>query len=442
MENLNPVNFSSKLDTQLSLNNIKPKQPNATASTDDKDPFKRVLKNEVSNEARPIDNKPKNNNKSNQEEEERPMAADKNDFIHQVSDQVNADTNKAMKEPNEFQTILSKQPTAEQLLQMLEHGQQAQTSENSVEDAALLALVANQPGLNAQSATDSNQLNLQRILQTQETEDASNPVLPLGKPLPQGASELGIDLAAMDIQGEDAASDEQIKLGLSLSNDNKSSSGNDFSGLMKGLSQSNPASGESKLNSAFADISNNQYILKNDSDAVVSDGVVQMTPSVDKTTQTTSYQNNQIITTVKVPVTDANWSNSIFERVTWLSNQDIKSASIQLNPPELGPLDIKVKITNDSATVNFVSSHAHVRDILETAVPKLREMLESNGLNLADVNVSDGSVASQQSQADAEGHEQQEGKLSQLSDDSTETVTSLAQSARPGAPLGLVDMYV
>ena len=99
------------------------------------------------------------------------------------------------------------------------------------------------------------------------------------------------------------------------------------------------------------------------------------------------------ITSVQVPVNDNSWASSVFDRVMWLSQQNNKTAQIQINPPELGPLEVRVRINNDQANVTFMSQHGSVRDTLENALPRLRELFAGQGIDLGDVNVSDQSLA-------------------------------------------------
>ena len=84
------------------------------------------------------------------------------------------------------------------------------------------------------------------------------------------------------------------------------------------------------------------------------------------------------------------WSEEVVNRVMYLSSANLKSADIQLEPAELGRLDIRVNIAGDqSAQVNFVSGHAGVREALDSQMHRLREMLAQQGMGQVDVNVSD-----------------------------------------------------
>lgn len=82
------------------------------------------------------------------------------------------------------------------------------------------------------------------------------------------------------------------------------------------------------------------------------------------------------------------WGDDLVSRVKWQIGQEIQEAKISLNPRELGPLQVKINIIDDQAHVQFVAHHGSVRDAIEDAIPRLREMLEQSGLVLADADVS------------------------------------------------------
>lgn len=93
---------------------------------------------------------------------------------------------------------------------------------------------------------------------------------------------------------------------------------------------------------------------------------------------------------VDVPVGHPRWGQDLGQRVAWMVNQSQHTAAMQLNPPHLGPVEVELSVEGDRAQLQFLSPHAAVRDAVELAVPRLRDMLESVGLNLVDVNVADG----------------------------------------------------
>ncbi len=109
-------------------------------------------------------------------------------------------------------------------------------------------------------------------------------------------------------------------------------------------------------------------------------------------------------------IQNPNWSQQMTQQVAYMVNGGLQQAEIKLNPAHLGPMKIKLSITDDQATVNFVAQHAPVREALDAALPRLKEMFEQQGLNLADADVSTQSdqqanAESQQDESDRESHQ-------------------------------------
>ncbi len=93
---------------------------------------------------------------------------------------------------------------------------------------------------------------------------------------------------------------------------------------------------------------------------------------------------------VPQPVGDPAWGSAIGERLVWMVKGDHQVAELKITPPNLGPMEVKLTINHDQASVSFVSNHALVRDALEAAIPRLREMLAEQSLNLVQVDVVEG----------------------------------------------------
>jgi len=92
----------------------------------------------------------------------------------------------------------------------------------------------------------------------------------------------------------------------------------------------------------------------------------------------------------------AGWGEEVGSRVKWMVNSQVQSAELKLNPANLGPVEVKISVQNDQTTIHFSAQNAAVREALDAAMPRLREMLGDNGVNLSDVDVSDQSFAQQQ----------------------------------------------
>ncbi len=94
--------------------------------------------------------------------------------------------------------------------------------------------------------------------------------------------------------------------------------------------------------------------------------------------------------TVSTPFNQVNWTDDFSQKITWLaSSRQDQTAELHLNPPQLGPVDVVIKVSGDQATALFASPHAAVRDAIEQAMPKLRDMLADNGIMLGNTTVSD-----------------------------------------------------
>ncbi len=100
------------------------------------------------------------------------------------------------------------------------------------------------------------------------------------------------------------------------------------------------------------------------------------------------------------------WAQGMSKQIVWMTNQNISSAEIRLNPAHLGPIEVRIDIRDEVIHVALSSRHAVVREAMETALPKLREMFDNNGMNLADADISHQSFAEQREQntSDSQGN--------------------------------------
>jgi flagellar hook-length control protein FliK len=94
-----------------------------------------------------------------------------------------------------------------------------------------------------------------------------------------------------------------------------------------------------------------------------------------------------IVMPLDVPVGQAGWDRAVGERIQWMVGQNIQQAEIKLNPPHLGPMEIKISLQNDQTSVTFVATQAPTREALEASIPRLRELFGEINLNLANVDV-------------------------------------------------------
>lgn len=147
-----------------------------------------------------------------------------------------------------------------------------------------------------------------------------------------------------------------------------------------------------------------------------------------------------LLANVPVTVGKPGWSDAIMQRVMWMSSQNINRVDIQLDPPELGPLQVRIATQADQTSVTFSSNHGAVREALDQGLPRLREMMDSQGLALADVNVSDQHArGDHQESADNSGGGSQRdnyGSSGQASEN------DVADAPLAVGSLSLIDQYV
>ncbi len=130
------------------------------------------------------------------------------------------------------------------------------------------------------------------------------------------------------------------------------------------------------------------------------------------------------------------WGRQLGERAIMMAQHGPRTAHIQLDPPELGAMQIRVHLQGqDQVSVSFTSANPAVRDALEQQLPRLREMFADQGLNLQDSSVSDEASrqgSGQREQADSFGRSGGYG--------SADSGDAEAMPA-PAVALGLVDYY-
>ncbi|MNF73874.1 Flagellar hook-length control protein [compost metagenome] len=138
------------------------------------------------------------------------------------------------------------------------------------------------------------------------------------------------------------------------------------------------------------------------------------------------------------------WTEEVVNRVMYLSSANLKAAEIQLQPAELGRLDIRINLIPDQQTqVTFMSAHVGVREALDGQMHRLREMFVQQGMGQVDVNVSDQSRGSQeQAQQGQSGRTSASGaRLDATADEPSVSVTEVAASTTSVIGTSAVDYY-
>ncbi len=87
-------------------------------------------------------------------------------------------------------------------------------------------------------------------------------------------------------------------------------------------------------------------------------------------------------------VDTAQFGQGVADRVALMMDGNLTSAKLQVNPPALGPIEVRIALQGGHAQVSLSSHSALTRDALEASAPKLREMLGSQGFSQVSVDIS------------------------------------------------------
>lgn len=136
--------------------------------------------------------------------------------------------------------------------------------------------------------------------------------------------------------------------------------------------------------------------------------------------------------TVPTSITHADWGNDVNEQIVWLGQQKINSAIIKLHPEEFGPLEVSIKLVKDDARLTITTHSAPVRDLLELSMPRLKEMMADQGVNLTQVN-----VESNKNQQQTGSHSGQSVPQSQANTDEQTIIASTVIKQ----PQGIIDYF-
>ena len=131
------------------------------------------------------------------------------------------------------------------------------------------------------------------------------------------------------------------------------------------------------------------------------------------------------------------FTDAFSQQVTLMASNGVQQARISLNPPDLGPVELRIVMRNDEAAVHLASQHLAVREVLEDALPRLREHFDLAGMRLSDSGVFEHLPR----QATQENNGQDSSQLPEYIDE--EDFHDHPHDARlPTRQHGLIDAYI
>ncbi|MFO8044923.1 MAG: flagellar hook-length control protein FliK [Halomonas sp.] len=133
------------------------------------------------------------------------------------------------------------------------------------------------------------------------------------------------------------------------------------------------------------------------------------------------------------------WPTQLGQQLVMLGQRGGEQrVELHLNPAELGPLTISLKVSEQGAQAQFLSAHAPVRQALEQAIPQLREALAEQGISLGQTSVGEHRQQGQGDQQASAGHPGMTGPATGI-DENDPVGTGTALNAPQEA--GRVDLY-
>ena len=118
---------------------------------------------------------------------------------------------------------------------------------------------------------------------------------------------------------------------------------------------------------------------------IKTDSANNLTGVLDKMSQLPmSYQ------TIPHSIHSQKWGEALGKHLVMAANRDLQKMQITLNPEKLGPIQVRLHMDKDKQLhINLQAHHALTREAMMDAMPRLREMLESNGAQLANLDVAE-----------------------------------------------------
>ena len=129
------------------------------------------------------------------------------------------------------------------------------------------------------------------------------------------------------------------------------------------------------------------------------------------------------------------------QKVVWMVGAMEQSATLTLNPPDLGPLQVVIQVHNDQADAAFMSDNPDVRQALQDSLGTLRSMMNSSGIQLGDASISASGPGQEQLQQQFQQSQRQAAADGRAQADSARQTRLETPLARQGSGSGLVDTF-
>jgi flagellar hook-length control protein FliK len=131
------------------------------------------------------------------------------------------------------------------------------------------------------------------------------------------------------------------------------------------------------------------------------------------------------------------FADELGNRVVWMAGRGQQAAEFRIDPPHLGPVEVRLSLSNDQASLVLVSPHASVRDALQATLPRLQDTLAAAGINLGSVHVGAHSHSGEHTSERGQPHAERSAVSAITGQSSLTPVSGWLARGR-----GMVDIYV
>ena len=166
-------------------------------------------------------------------------------------------------------------------------------------------------------------------------------------------------------------------------NDAAENTSDNFNELLQRL-ETNPSQGNTTIRSSELGTTANHTAMTT---STLSPAMVRETMTAQPPAQSAFETARQTQQAIDILGTGA--PERLRERISVMFNTRTQAAEMRLDPPDLGRLTIRLHMNHEQASVSFQVSSPQAREALEHNMPRLRELLAEQGIQLADANVSE-----------------------------------------------------
>jgi len=140
---------------------------------------------------------------------------------------------------------------------------------------------------------------------------------------------------------------------------------------------------------------------------------------------------------IETPVRSPAFAAELGDKVVWLASRQGQFAELSLNPPQMGALEVRLSLSGSGeASAQFFSPNPIVRETIDAALPKLRELMAQAGINLGEAEVREHAFG-QREQSDLRGQ-----NAAQEAEIPLHQAVMAGIAGARSAGVGLVDLYI